>query len=97
MDLNVLDVVYACNTTDEGVAVFDAIASSLKGAQPVKVDFAGVTNVTSSFVNSSFVLLIETFGYEKFKQYVSVSGANRQVAHLIMDRVTKSACVDIAA
>jgi hypothetical protein len=57
----------------------------------VVLDFSEVTNVTTSFVNSSFVRLAEELSFDALKRHVRLIATNRQVANLIQERVRKVA------
>ncbi|WP_367317982.1 STAS-like domain-containing protein [Loktanella salsilacus] len=55
------------------------------------LDFSGVSNITSSFVNSSFVQLADDFGYDKVKSTIVIKGVNRQIANILRNRMTRMA------
>lgn len=88
MDLVVRNIVMHCDTNADGAAVKTALRPYLCGSGPVTVDFAGINNVTSSFVNTAFIELIEEFGDRKFKDTVRVANATRQIADALKSRIS---------
>jgi hypothetical protein len=91
MVTRVRDIVDGCNTNADGDAVFRFVLESLKSGMDVVLDFSEVTNVTTSFVNSSFVRLAEELSFDALKRHVRLIATNRQVANLIQERVRKVA------
>ncbi len=79
----------SCDTNTQGSALYKCIFAHLNASNPVTVDFNGTMNVTSSFVNSSFVELASHFGADKVKRLVKIKSANRQIANMIKDRMSK--------
>jgi hypothetical protein len=88
---NVRDMVIGCDTNDQGHVIYKYASFSIQKNKVVTLDFSGVTNVTSSFVNSAFVQLIDDFGYDKVKSFVVLKGLNRQIGNLLRDRMMKLA------
>ena len=91
MDLKVTRLTTGCDTNEQGALLYDAVAEQLSLGGPVVVDFSGIPNVTSSFVNSSFVALIEDYGFDFFRNRVTLVGINRQIANMVRSRVQKQA------
>lgn len=89
MDMKVLDIVDSCNTNADGAVVYSSIQNVLDSYDAIIVDFTGVPNATSSFINVSFVSLVETMGFDDFARRVRVIGANRQISALLRDRVSR--------
>ena len=89
MVISVRDVVAACDTNAHGEVLFSEIAPYLIADQQVAIDFSGVFNVTSSFVNSSFVELVDQFGTKQVQRLVVLQGVNRQIGAMIKARLAK--------
>ncbi|MDQ7069695.1 MAG: DUF4325 domain-containing protein [Rhodobacterales bacterium] len=87
MVIRILDLVSSCDTNDQGDVVKQAILDSLKSSDVVSVDFFGVTNVASSFVNSSFVSLLSDFDFGTLKSRIRIQRVNRQIGNMIKDRM----------
>ncbi|MEP0234112.1 MAG: STAS-like domain-containing protein [Roseobacter sp.] len=88
MDIVVRNIVPNCDTNADGALIKAALTEHLCADRLVTVDFSGINNVTSSFVNTAFLELIEEFGARKFKSVVSVANATKQTADMIKRRVT---------
>jgi hypothetical protein len=91
MVMNVKNIVSGCDTNDQGAVIYDFVAKSLKKGQPVGLDFSGVSNITSSFVNSSFVQLVDDFGIDSVRSLLALKGVNSQIGNMLRDRMMKVA------
>ena len=87
MVIRILDLVASCDTNDQGDIVKQAILNHLKSSDVVSLDFFGVTNVTSSFVNSSLVSLLPDIDFETLKTRIRIQRVNRQIGNMIKDRM----------
>lgn len=87
MVVNVKKIAGYADTNSQGAMVYDAICDALESSSNVTVDFTGVPNATSSFVNSSFVLLLKKYDLATVQRRISVQGVNRQIAHMIKSRL----------
>lgn len=58
MVIKVLDIVPACNTAAQGMAVAEAVYKHLEKNSSVALSFDGVFDVPSSFVNTSIVAIL---------------------------------------
>ncbi|WP_420337527.1 STAS-like domain-containing protein [Roseibium sp.] len=88
MDIVVRNIVTHCDTNADGAAVKTALRPFLLKTDIVTVDFAGINNVTSSFINTAFIELIEEHGIKKFKDSVRVANATKQIADALKDRIS---------
>lgn len=86
-------ILAGCDTNDQGAALQALMAQGLAAGKIVTVDFAGVPNVTSSFVNTAFVDLLDDVPYVTFKARLRIVHANRQICTIIKDLVSKKAGV----
>ena len=87
MVIRILDLVSSCDTNDQGDIVKQAILDHLKSNDVVSLDFFGVTNVTSSFVNSFLVSLLPDIDFETLKTRIRIQRVNRQIGNMIKDRL----------
>ncbi|WP_375698353.1 STAS-like domain-containing protein [Pseudophaeobacter sp. TrK17] len=87
MVIVVKNVVVDCDTNAHGAVLRDLILDALDRQKCVCFDFSGVFNVTSSFVNTAFVEVIEQRGVAAFKSNVSLKNVNKQIAGLVKARV----------
>jgi hypothetical protein len=91
MVINVKKLVSGCDTNDQGNVIYRYVALNLRESKPVSLDFSGVSNVTSSFVNSSFVQLVDDFGYDTVRTLLALKSVNSQIGNMLKDRMTKIA------
>ena len=87
MVIRILDLVSSCDTNDQGDIVRSAILDQLDSSDVVSLDFFGVTNVTSSFVNSSLVSLLPDLDISTMKSRIRIQRVNRQIGNMIKDRM----------
>lgn len=87
MVVRVKDHVSACDTNAQGDHIRAAILGLLQTAGTAEVSFAGVSNATSSFVNSAFVQLLEVYSFDDIKRRVRIVDAHRQIGTLIRSRM----------
>lgn len=80
--------VSSCDTNAQGDVIYDLISQAMKGDSPAVVDFSGMTNATSSFVNSAFVPLLRKYAFSKIRARLIVRGAHPQIASMIRSRLT---------
>ena len=91
MVMSVKNLVSGCDTNDQGNTVYRYVAMCLREKKSVSLDFSGVSNVTSSFVNSSFVQLVDDFGYDNVRALLVLKSVNSQIGNMLKDRMTKVA------
>lgn len=87
MVISVKTVSEYADTNAQGDLLFDAMYQEISSNEDVMIDFQGISNVTSSFVNSSFVRLLEVLDFSAIQKRVQISGANRQIATMIKSRM----------
>lgn len=97
MVIRVVDLAPAAYTNDDGATVHASIVAALAVHEKLVVSFAGVDAVTSSFVNSALLPLIETLGLEAFKQRVRIIDATKPTIDLIKHRIAFEARRSTAA
>jgi len=91
MVIKILSLVCSCDSNDQGVCVKAAILDALKQQDTVFLDFSGVTNVTSSFVNSALLDLSPQFDLDTIKSRIQIKRVNRQIGNMIKDRFVSEA------
>jgi hypothetical protein len=86
MDLNVLDHVKRCYTSQDGAVVAALIRANFCQDNHVTVSFTGVGDVPSSFINTAFISLLDDFSYDFIRSHLSVIDSTRQINSLIKRR-----------
>ena len=91
MVIVVRDIVDSCDTNAQGAVVSDVVLSYLTLGRSVTLDFSGVFNVTTSFVNTAFVDLLDHFSFDSVKAGLVLKNTNRQIGTLIKGRMLQKA------
>lgn len=78
-----LDHVQHCFSQADGAVIHDLIAPHIAAGQSLTLSFTGVEDVTSSFVNSALVPLVEKHGAPFVKSRLQIVRATSQVADTI--------------
>lgn len=98
MVISIKALVASGDTAAQGSVVYDKLVKAMRTGGIVTVDFDGIMNITSSFANTAFVPLLNEFSFDLIKARLVVRGANRQIANMLRDRMSKeSARKSIAA
>lgn len=87
MVICVIDLVDSCDTNIQGDVVRNAILKQLASSDMVSLDFSGVTNVTSSFINSAIISLMPSLDVSTLKSRIRIKRVNRQIGNMIKDRM----------
>lgn len=91
MVIQVSKIVSSCDSNSQGDKVRAAILKGLAKKDTVQLDFSGVTNVTSSFVNSALLELSADFDLNTIKARIQIKRVNRQIGNMIRDRFVSEA------
>ena len=86
MVILISEIVSSCDSNEQGDEVRKAILRALEAESSVFLDFSGVTNVTSSFVNSALLDLSPELDLQTIKSRVQICRVNRQIGTMIKDR-----------
>ena len=73
-------------SNDDGQRIYDVIEPILLNDQPVTVSFKGVPSITTSFINSAFISLLDKVSFETIKLRLSIVDSNTHINKLIKDR-----------
>jgi STAS-like domain of unknown function (DUF4325) len=93
MVIRVVDMVVGADTSDQGAAVFARLQAALATDSTVTVSFDGLKTATSSFVNASFVPLLERFDFREIKQRLRIVDSTRQINDMIRTRLEREASI----
>lgn len=92
---SVIDHAPRCLNNDDGQIVFNLLYPYIKDAESVEVSFEGVYSVTSSFINSAFIALLDIFDFEQIKQLLKVTNSNAHINRLIKQRFSSAQAAKI--
>lgn len=79
------------HTTEHGTVVFEAIRSALAHEQSVDVSFSGIAFVSTSFVNASFVELLQHMDLQELMRRIRIRDSSSQINDLIKRRLKTEA------
>jgi uncharacterized protein DUF4325 len=91
MVMRILDIVASADTADQGSAVLSRILPELRRGEEVVISFDGVMNATPSFVNASFVALLDDYSFDEIKRRIKVVKSTRQINDVIKTRLHREA------
>lgn len=80
---NVLNSYY---TNDDGDKLNFVIKNHLSNNEKVSINFQGISNVNSSFVNSAFIELLSDYSFIFIKKNISFTNTTKQINNLILER-----------
>jgi hypothetical protein len=81
--IKVYDLTPTCTTNMDAVALDAAVRKLLGAGESVKLDFHGITGMTTSFLNSSFGGWMEDFGFEALKGRIVLTNYTPFIAKFI--------------
>jgi hypothetical protein len=88
--IRILDIASGANTSEQGALVFATLQEAL-GTGSAVVSFDGIQTATSSFVNASFVALLDCFSYGELRERLRVIDSTRQINDMIKRRLDRTA------
>lgn len=88
MVIRILDIVDRCYSNEDGQAVYHQIKPRVIAGAPFTLSFAGVSAVTSSFVNSALIDLLDSVDFDQIKRTVKITDVSQTVAQVIKRRFT---------
>ncbi len=86
MVIRVSDYVEKCYTNQDGEIIFEKIKSLMDKNETANISFRGIDAVTSSFVNSAFINLLEYYPFDYIKSHLTFSDTTRHINELIKKR-----------
>ncbi|MBB6670299.1 STAS-like domain-containing protein [Cohnella nanjingensis] len=86
MVLVVRDFVNSCHTNHDGEVIYNQIAQSIFDGRQIFVSFRGVSSVTSSFLNSAFIPLLNKVSFSQIKANLKIIDSNKAINDSIVRR-----------
>lgn len=74
------------NNNTSGEILFDSIKDHLESGKKVVISFEGISEISSSFVNSAFIQLLKFFDFNYIKAHLTFIDSTKQMNDLIKDR-----------
>jgi hypothetical protein len=92
--IRIFDVAGGADTSAQGDLVYAKLIAGLRSAQDIEVSFDRVKTATSSFVNTSFVKLLEHWPLDELKRRMRVVHSTRQINDMIKSRLERVSMAD---
>lgn len=86
MVIVVRDFVSSCHTNHEGEIIFNQIAQSIFNGRCVTISFKGISSVTTSFLNSALIPLLDRVKFDQLKSQLRIVDSSRTINDSIVRR-----------
>jgi hypothetical protein len=86
MVIKITDHISHCSSNDDGKKIFDLIMPVLKAGGSIRVSFKEVDSLTSSFINSAFIELLNDFSFDYIKANLRFIDTNNYINRMIKKR-----------
>lgn len=84
--IRVKDIVDNCSDNQSGLQILSLVEDYLKNDQPIEMSFEGIPYVTTSFVNSAFINLLDNYTFDTIKSRLTFKQTTVQINQLIKER-----------
>lgn len=74
------------NNNASGEILFQEIKNLFENQESVVVSFQGISEISSSFVNSAFIDLLEEYDFNYIRENLKFINSTKQINSLIKDR-----------
>lgn len=86
MVIRLLDHTATCHSNDDGTKIANIIRRSLNEEHHISISFKGVDIVSTSFINSSLVSLLDLYSFDFIKSKLTFTNTTKHINALIRDR-----------
>ena len=86
MVIKIKDHIERCYSNADGLVIYNIIEDYIRSNFPLTVSFQGIDSVTSSFVNSAFIELLNHFSFGHVKSYLRFVDSTSQINEMIKRR-----------
>jgi|HigsolmetaGSP11D_1036233.scaffolds.fasta_scaffold07639_5 hypothetical protein len=86
MVITVLHHVSHCYSNADGDVIYNVILKGFDAREEVIVSFLGVDSVSSSFVNSAFIQLLDKYDFSFIKRNLRIINSTKQINYMIKSR-----------
>ncbi|UYT10740.1 STAS-like domain-containing protein [Lactococcus garvieae] len=76
------------NNNASGEILFQQIKNLFENQESVVVSFQGISDISSSFVNSAFIDLLNEYDFDYIRKNLKFINSTKQINSLIKDRFT---------
>lgn len=86
MVIILMDYIDDCKTNDQGQFIYNLIKAPLINGENVAISFKGFTSVSSSFLNSCLIELLQHISFSDIKKQLSFIDSNKHINESIIRR-----------
>jgi|SRR5690606_243162 len=86
MVIKICDHVGRCYSNEDGKVIRDLLVGYLNKGTSLTVSFKNIDGVTSSFVNTAFIELLDDFDFDVIKRSLKFVDSNKQINDMIKSR-----------
>ncbi|QTA85434.1 STAS-like domain-containing protein [Desulfonema magnum] len=86
MVIKITDHVTRCHTNNDGEKIFNLIKPLIDKGNKVELSFNGIDSITSSFVNSAFIELLQYFEFSHIRSRLNFISTNKSINQIIRKR-----------
>lgn len=84
--VRVTDHVERCYSNEDGQIIFNILDKKFQNNEKVSLSFSGISGVTSSFVNTALIDLLDKYGFESVKENLKFIDTTKHINASINDR-----------
>lgn len=84
--IRILEHVRSVSSYGDGEVIYRIIVEEFRHHRPVTLSFDGIKSVSSAFVNSALIRLIEDFDFDFIRAHLHIVDSTRQINRIIKDR-----------
>ncbi|MBM7585861.1 hypothetical protein JOC86_002403 [Bacillus pakistanensis] len=84
--IRISDHIGRCYSNKEGKTIQTILKRELNKGNPITVSFEKIDGVTSSFVNTAFIELLDDFEFNTIKSSIKFINTSKQINEMIKDR-----------
>ncbi|MCY7789110.1 STAS-like domain-containing protein [Bacillus inaquosorum] len=84
--IKVINHVERCYSNEDGQIIFNILDKKFQNKEKVLLSFSGISGVTSSFVNTALIDLLDKYGFEFLKENLKFIDTTKHINTSINDR-----------
>ncbi|MBJ3766976.1 MULTISPECIES: STAS-like domain-containing protein [Bacillus subtilis group] len=84
--IKVINHVERCYSNEDGQIIYDIIDGKFRNGEKVQLSFSGINGVTSSFVNTALIDLLDKYDINFVKGNLRFTDSTKQINTAINDR-----------
>lgn len=86
MVIRILDHVPTASTYEDGEVIYRLLRERLDKGEAATISFEGIPSVSSAFVNSAFIRLLETLPFDRIRSNLRIVNSTKYINDLIRSR-----------